>query len=240
VPAPSALEESQRLFFTGRYEDSANLALDLRNDPQSALASYELRTSALHLQIKRALGPQRDRKAALAACPACPRLLSELTADIAAGRAAARARLRANHGDDEARFFLGKIDLTHVWLHLETLGRRTGWSEYWEARRSLDDVLERRPDHLRAVVSRAWIDYIVDTRVPWSVRWMLGGGDKKGAIAAVTKAAAAKADPFVVAEARFALWDMLNREGRRDEALVVARELYRAFPDNQDLAKAVR
>jgi hypothetical protein len=101
-----------------------------------------------------------------------------LTAEIADGRAAAKERLEAAEKDDEARFFLGKINLTHVWLHLETLGRRTGWGEYWEARRSLDAVLDRQPGHVRAMTARAWIDYIVDTRVPWGVRWMLGGGDK--------------------------------------------------------------
>jgi hypothetical protein len=31
---------------------------------------------------------------------------------------------------------------------------------------------------LRARVARAWIDYIVDTRMPLGTRWLLGGGNK--------------------------------------------------------------
>lgn len=216
------------------------MALALRPDPANALATYELRTSALHFQLKRELTGQRDRKAALAACQPCTGLLTELTADIAAGRAAAKAELKRDERNDEARFFLGKIDLTHVWLHLETLGRRTGWGEYWEARRSLDAVLERRPDHLRALVARAWIDYIVDTRVPWGVRWMLGGGDRKGALAATARAAQAAGDRHTVAEARFAHWEMLTRDGRTSEAREVARTLHEMFPGNKELERAAR
>ncbi len=47
---------------------------------------------------------------------------------------------------------------------------KTGWDEYWEARRSLDFVVRRQPQHVRALVARAWIDYIVDTRMPWGTR----------------------------------------------------------------------
>jgi len=61
-------------------------------------------------------------------------------------------------------FFLGKLDLNYVWLQLGPLRRKTGWDEYWEARRSLDAVLKANPRHVRARVARAWIDYIVDTR----------------------------------------------------------------------------
>ncbi len=159
--------------------------------------------------------------------------------DIEAGRALARERLKQNDKDDESRFYLGKIDLTHVWLHLETLGQRTGWGEYWEARRSLDAVLERNPGHIRAQVARAWIDYVVETRVPFVFRWVLGGGDRKGALLVAAKAAAEPADTYTNVEARFTLWEMLVREKRRDEAVVVARSLFRDFPDNGELAKFI-
>jgi hypothetical protein len=234
------IEEASHLYFAGRYEESATLALALRKEPANELASYELRTSALHFRLKRAVAGAKDKKAALAACGPCGPLLAELTTEIAAGRAAAKARLKADERDDEARFFLGKIDLTHVWLNLETLGRRTGWGEYWEARRSLDEVLERQPTHLRARVARAWIDYIVDTRVPWGVRWMLGGGDKKGALAAAAKAAGSNGETYAVVEARFAHWEMLTREGRRPEAVAVAKVLYATFPENAELAKFIK
>lgn len=239
APGPS-VEQAARFFYAGRYDDAASLALEIRPDPGQALASYEIRTSALHFRIKRELAGARDRKAALAACQPCGALLTDLTAEIAAGRALARERIKANARDDDARFFLGKIDLTHVWLHLETLGRRTGWGEYWEARRSLDDVLEHQPGHLRATVARAWINYIVDTRVPRGFRWMLGGGDRKGALLAARQAADSPGEPVAVIEARFALWEMLTREGRLDEAREVARVLYAEFPENKELERAAK
>lgn len=238
--APGTVAEASHLYFAGRYEEAAALALTLLKEPDHELAAYEIRTSALHFQLKRELAGAKDRKAALASCERCPELLKELTSAIAAARTAAKARLKENERDDDARFYLGKIDLTHVWLNLETLGRRTGWGEYWEARRSLDEVLEHRPDHLRAIVARAWIDYIVDTRVPWGVRWMLGGGDKKGALAAAAKAASTGGEKYAVAEARFAHWEMLTRDGRKADALTVAKVLYETFPENKELEKAIK
>jgi hypothetical protein len=238
--AAGSLDEAFRLFYIGHYDESAALALALRDSAPDVLTTYELRSSALHFRIKREVSGARDKKAALRACGACPALLKELTAEIARGRTIARDRLKGDEGDLAARFYLGKIDLTHVWLHLETLGQRTGWGEYWEARRSLDHVIEQQPAHVRALSARAWIDYIVDTRVPFGVRWMLGGGDKKRALVNVRKAAEmGNAGRFDRAEARFALWEMLTREKRRDEAVEVARMLLAEFPENRDLAKFI-
>jgi tetratricopeptide (TPR) repeat protein len=240
APANTHIDEGFRLFFVGRYEESAAVAAALRPTWPEILTTYELRASALHFQIKREVAGTKDRKAALRACAPCAGWLTTLAAEIAEGRALARERLKKNEGDLAARFYLGKIDLTHVWLHLETLGERTGWSEYWEARKSLDAVIEREPMHARALAARAWIDYIVDTRVPFGVKWMLGGGDKKKALATVAKAAELNtADRYARAEARFALWEMLAREKRRPEAVAVARLLLAEFPENRELAKFV-
>src|SRR4030095_4118364 len=63
--------------------------------------------------------------------------------------------------DGDALFFLGKVDLNYVWLQSGTLGRKTGWDEYWGARRSLDRVLQMNPESVRARGARAWVDYIV-------------------------------------------------------------------------------
>ena len=71
------------------------------------------------------------------------------------------------------------------------LGKKTGWDEYWEARKSLDAVLKANPKHVRARVARGWIDYIVDTRMPWGTRWVLGGGNKKKGLTTLREAAAA-------------------------------------------------
>jgi hypothetical protein len=157
--------------------------------------------------------------------------------DIARGQAAARTKLRGDPADEEALFFLGKLDLNYVWMQLGTLGKRTGWSEYWEARKSLDAVLKRNPHHVRAKVARAWIDYIVDTRMPRGTRWVLGGGSKKRALTALGEAAALDSDFFTKTEARFALWDMQARERNFSEAVVVARQLANDFPTNRDLTK---
>jgi hypothetical protein len=157
--------------------------------------------------------------------------------DIARGQTLARARLQANGEDDEARFFLGKLDLNYVWLQLGTLGRRTGWNEFREARRSLDAVLNRNPGHVRAQVAHAWIDYIVDTKVPRGFRWILGGGDKRRGLAAVRKAADADTDFFTKVEAGFALWEMQIRERSLTDAVVTARRLAVDFPENRELAK---
>jgi hypothetical protein len=158
-------------------------------------------------------------------------------AELATGQAEARARLKQNPDDEEALFFLGKLDLTYVWLNLGTVGRKTGWSEYWEARRSLDAVLRRNPGHVRARVARACIDYIVDTKIPRGTRWLLGGGNKDKGLQTVREAARSQGEPFVQAEAMFALWDMQVRERNIAEAVVTARALVRDFPDNQELWK---
>ncbi len=136
-----------------------------------------------------------------------------------------------------ARFFLGKINLNYVWLQLGPLGRKTGWDEYWEARRSLDAVLARNPAHVRARVARTWIDYIVDTRMPFGTKWLLGGGNRRRAVLAIQDAASADADFFVHAEARFALWDLQVRERNVPDAVAVARGLAADFPENPELAK---
>ena len=159
--------------------------------------------------------------------------------EFGVGRAAARAAVEDDPPDDEALFFLGKLDLNYVWLQLATVGRKTGLGEFREARASLNTVLERRPDHIRAQVTRAWIDYIVATRLPRGTRWILGGGNKDRGLLAAEEAAQADTTRFVRAEAMFALWDMRAREENFSEALVTARALSQDFPDNRELVRFI-
>lgn len=231
----ATLADAQRLFYNGRYDAAAELALALQSPAVENLALYELRTSALHFQLRDTLGNQPDKGKALKQCATCQELLRAFLSDVASGQARARERLRTNPGDEDALVFLGKIDLNYVWLQLETLGRRTGWGEYWEARKSLDAALKRNPQHVRARVARAWVDYIVDTKMPRGTRWVLGGGSRKRALTAAREATAAEAELFVKVEAEFALWDMLVREKNLKEALPMARKLARDFPDNRRL-----
>jgi hypothetical protein len=233
--ASPTLEDAQRSFYNARYEEAAALSLAVRTEAPEPLAAYELSTSALLFQIKAALGNPRDREKAFRACGPCPDLLATFLDDTARGQTLARARLQVDETDETALFFLGKLDLNFVWLQLGPLGRKTGWNEYWEARRSLDAVLKRNPAHVRARVARAWIDYIVDTRMPFGTSWLLGGGNKKKAFVVMRAAASAEADFFTEAEAEFALWDLHVREGKMAEAVVIARGLASDFPDNPDL-----
>ena len=232
-----ALDEAHRLFYSGQYEAAAALALSARQANPNNLSAFELRSSALHFQIRRVLGPGTDRDRAWQACASCTDLMSAFLEETNLGRSAAQQRLQRNPTDPEALFFLGKLDLNYVWLHLATLGRKTGWSEYWEARKTLDTLLKIDPDHVRGRVARAWIDYIVATKVPRGVRWMVGGGNKTRGLQVVRDASKADAPATAQAEAMFALWDMQVREKQLPDAVVTARALSRDFPENRDLAK---
>jgi hypothetical protein len=237
--AGPTLDAAQQLFYNARYAEAADMALAVRTAQPSELAAYELRTSALHFQIKRAIGDPADKAKALAACAACPGILTAFADETAKGLAIARARLATDANDLSAMFYAGKLDLNHLWLHLGTLGRKTGWDEYWEARKFLDAVLMADSSHIRARVARAWMDYIVGTKVPWGTRWLLGGGNKKKGLAIVAEAAETKADFYVQAEARFGLWEMLVREKRVPEALAAARVLHEQFPDNPEVTRYI-
>jgi hypothetical protein len=236
---PTPLDLANDAFYNGRYEDAAARALDRRLDAPDDLAAYELRTSALLFQLKRLLGDDKKKRQELGTCGTCQDLLVAFQRDTAAAQALARARLQADASDAATLFFLGKIDLNHVWLHLGPLGRRTGWREYHEARDSLEAVLAGDPDHVRARVARAWIDYIVDTRMPWGTKWLFGGGSRTRALVAVREAAGADGDFYARAEARFALWEMLIREQDFEAATSVARSLAMDFPENGELTKFI-
>ena len=236
APRSARLDEAHHLFYSGRYEASAALALEIRTADSGNLDASELRTSALHFQIRRALGEPKDRDKAWKACVVCQELMPVFLEELAVGQAEARARLMRNPVDDEAQFFLGKLDLNYVWLQLATIGRKTGWKEYWEARKSLDALLKIDPKHVRARVARGWIDYIVNTRMPWGTRWILGGGNKKKGLAMIREAAASETDPFSHAEAEFALWDILLRDKNEKDAIEVAGRIAKAFPENGEVA----
>jgi tetratricopeptide (TPR) repeat protein len=244
VPLPAsseadALERGQQLFYSGRYEAAAALARTIPASGTNGAAASELLTTALLFQIKRALGTPTDKDNGWDRCSACPELLVAFHAAVAAGQRAARATLDMNPDDEEALFLLGKIDLNYVWLLLGTLGRKTGWGEYWEARRALDKVLKLNAEHVRARVARAWIDYIVDTKMPRGTKWLFGGGSRKRGLRAVQDAASEQSAFFVRAEARFALWDMQVRERNLPAAIATARTLAHDFPDNQELHRFI-
>ena len=231
-----SLDEARGLFYNGRYEAAAALALPYCTFERVDLDACELATSAVHFQIRRLLGSGKQKRK-LNACGECQPLMTTFLAEIARGQAAATAILAAHPTDDETRFLLAKIDLNYVWLQLATIGRRTGLKEYRQARRLLDEVLTRNPGMVRAQIARAWIDYIVDTRMPLGTRWLLGGGDKNNGMRVIREAVTTPAEFFVATEAGFALWDMQVREKQIPAAVVTARRLARDFPENEELAR---
>jgi len=230
------LTDAQSHFYNARYAAAAATTLALRTSDAEDLAAVELRSAALLFQIRALLEGKPAKDDTLKRCEACPALLEAFFAEIRRGQNLARERLRSDPADAETLFFLGKLDLNYVWLQLGPLRRKTGWDEYWEARHSLDAVLVRNPGHVRARVARAWIDYIVDTKMPWGTRWVLGGGNRKKALADIREAARMDADFFTHAEAEFALWDMQVRERDMIHATEAARRLARDFPDNREVA----
>jgi len=242
---PPSLAEAYRLFYNARYEEAAALAMALRTTDSQDLENDEVRTSALLFQLRGLLNGQdardNDSKSqksdTLKRCAKCADVMAAFMTDLHHGQALARSRLKAKPNDEEALFFLGKLDLNYVWLELGLLGHKTGWDEYWEARKSLDAVLKQNPNHVRARVARGWIDYIVNTRMPWGTRWILGGGNKKRGLASVREASTMDADAWTRAEAEFALWDMNVREKNFGDATVIAQRLGRQFPENREVAR---
>jgi tetratricopeptide (TPR) repeat protein len=227
--------DAQSLFYNARYEAAAALTLALRGSNSDDLASDELRSSALLFQLKALLEGRHEKNTALRDCTTCPALMADFFAEIHHGQALAHVALQSDPKDEAALFFLGKLDLNYVWLQLGPLHKKTGWDEYWEARRSLDQVLKINPQRVRARIARAWIDYIVDSKMPFGTRWVLGGGNRKQALKDVREAALIESDFFTHTEAEFALWDMQVREGDMVRATDVARTLARDFPDNREL-----
>jgi len=236
LPPPPTIAAAQSLFYNARYEAAAAMAFTLRSPEADDVAIRELRSSALLFELKALLENRPKEENALKTCATCPALIADFMAETQRGQSLARAALLATPGDDTALFFLGKLDLNYVWLQLGPLQRKTGWDEYWEARHSLDAVLAHNPRNIRARVARAWIAYVVDTRMPWGTRWVLGGGDRKQALIDVAEAAQMDGDFFTHTEAEFALWDMLVRERELAKATDVARRLGRAFPENREVA----
>lgn len=238
---PKTLADAKRLFYNAQYQEAADLALKLRETGPHDLSNDEVRTTALLFVLRGLLKGQDaynegNKTAALKACGRCPDVIAAFTADLQHGQALARERLKDAPHDETALFYLGKLDLNFVWLHLGLLGKKTGLDEYREARRSLDALLKLAPAHVRGKVARGWIEYIVATRMPWGTRWMLGGGNRKKGVAMVREAVDTPADQFTHAEAEFALWDMLLREKDIPAATDVARRLAQAFPENGEVA----
>ena len=182
----ATLEDAQA-FYHARYAAAAAPSLPLRAHPDE-LAACELRTSSLLFQIP-AMGASADKDKAWTVCAACPELMAAFVADIASGRSLARARLQKHPNDDTALFLLGKLDSTTSGCNWERSGARPVGTSTGKREDRSTRCSKRNPGHVRARVARAWIDYIVDTKMPRGTRWLLGGGNKKKGLRVVRDAA---------------------------------------------------
>ncbi len=136
--------------------------------------------------------------------------------------------------------YLAKIHLNYLWMQLSTLGHRTGWDQYWESKRLIEAVLAKQPMHLRTLVARAWMDYIVGTRVPWGARWVMGGGNRDRALKTLRAAPPQEADFYAKVEADFALGRCWRAKASAPKRCRIAQGLLVKFPENEDLLKFVR
>ena len=103
-----ALADAQRAFFNARYQTAADLALALQASDAEALAPYEVRTSALHFQLRDALGrtPTKGKPSRL--CVACPELLKVFLTDTEKGASPCACPITAKTLPMTMRcFFLG-------------------------------------------------------------------------------------------------------------------------------------
>jgi hypothetical protein len=89
----ATIDEAQRLFYTALFQESAAAAKAITESEPENLAAWEVRTSALHFQLRRLLGEPKDRKAAMAKCAECRAVLATFLDDVNRGRAAARERI---------------------------------------------------------------------------------------------------------------------------------------------------
>jgi hypothetical protein len=105
-PDKPSLDEAQRLFYNGRFADSAAMCVALRSGADYDFENDELRTSALLFQMRRLLdnpdSRDDDKTAAWKACVRCQELAAQFTTDSApragGGAGGAQAASRATSG----------------------------------------------------------------------------------------------------------------------------------------------
>jgi len=78
----ATVDEAYRLFYASRFEESAAAAAELTTANPGDLVAWEIRTSALHFQLKRLVGEGKDKKGAFARCADCPKLLATFIEDV--------------------------------------------------------------------------------------------------------------------------------------------------------------
>ena len=136
-------------------------------------------------------------------------------------------------------YYLAKIDLNYLWMQFSTLGHRTGWDEYWEAKRP-DRGRAHEATHPPPGTGGPGVDGLHRGHAGALGHTVGDGRREPGPRAQDPAQCRSRAGDFYAkVEADFALWEMLAREGKRDEALPIAQGLLVKFPENEDLSKFV-
>ena len=181
------------------------------------------------------MGDGADRDRAFKQCAACPVLLAEFQAEITLGQAAARGAA-ANADNDNARFFLGKIDLNYVWMQLATLGNCTRWDPGHGSAQGHGShhqaPADAHPRPRRAGVDRLHRRHPRDLGLPLGAgRWQQetrAGLDARGG--------QRRHGHHFTDRSEVGLWEMLVREKQFAEAKTIAKALATEFPENKELA----
>ncbi|HEY4526037.1 MAG TPA: hypothetical protein VJL32_03000 [Candidatus Paceibacterota bacterium] len=227
------INASREMFFRQDFRAAAEQALAARELLPGDPESYEARTSALLFLLKREMGTNGSEVSPkkFSDCHTCPPILELFYKEQKEGEALAQNRLRRSPGDVRFKFVLAKLKLNLIWLNLQVLKKREGLGEFKQARSLLNEVRAASPNEPRALTALAWINYAVAEKVPWALRWIVGGGSKEDAFRFLNRAVACtNCTELERAEAQFALAEMLKSEGRIGESEIVLRDLRRRFP----------
>lgn len=220
---------AREAFLQQDYHSAETHALVARNLRPEDPESYEVQTGALLFRLRKQAGVSGPGLLLGRQAPD-PDTLADFFGLQAEGVRRAEKCLRDAPRNVRCEFLLAKLHLNKLWLNLQVLDRKTGLGEYRSARAGLERVLARDPDHARALTALGWIEQIVAERSR-AVRWLLGGGSRDKALAHIRRAiSCASCSELDVAEAKFALAELLQREKRQKEAELILRELRRRFP----------
>ncbi len=233
------INASREAFFRQDFQVAATRATAARklfpDDPES----YEAHTSALLFRLRKQAGVNGSGLLLSKQAPD-PSTLAEFLRLQAEGVRQAERCLRDSPRNARCEFLLAKLHLNKLWLNLQVLDRKTGLGEYRSARAGLERVLVRDPNHARALTALGWIEQVVAER-SWAVRRLLGGGSHDKALAHIHRATSCSScSELDVAEAKFALAELLQREKRQKEAEPILRELRRRFPPQNGNGDKVR
>jgi hypothetical protein len=162
-----ALDEGHRLFYNGRYEAAAALALQSCTAPPLDLNACELATSALHFQIRKALDTgNRSRGRPAGARPYWRRSSRRRAGAGPPGRAQGGSERRCDAVP------AGKLDLSYAGCS-RTLGKKIRWKK--SGRRGPRRSRRRRPDISPGARGAQRGSTTSSTRLPRHL-WVLGGG----------------------------------------------------------------